>query len=242
MQPRLNPWVLFEGFSLLNKPGIRAYVIFPLLANFLAFVALFYSFYRFALYSQGQFIAWLPSWLAFTSYLLWPVIIVLALLCLIYGFTLLGNFIAAPFNAFLSEAVEEHYGFPSNQQAFSAAYLMKVIYMSLWRELRKLLWSIKWWLLAFILSFIPVVNLLSLVIAAWLMAVQYLDYPADNHAVPFKQALRLFKQQGLNSLSFGGLTLLLSGIPLLNIFVMPAAVCAATILWHQQIKVDSHQA
>lgn len=231
----LQPLILLQGFKLLLKPGIRAYIIIPLLSNILAFAAMLYGFYRLAIQSQHGLLDWLPSWLGFLSYLIWPIMLILALLWLFYGFSVLGNLIAAPFNAFLSEAVEKHYGYPCANSPLSIIGLAKMVVKSLLRELRKLFYSIKWWLLAFIISFFPVINLLSLVIAAWLIAIQYLDYPADNHGISFRQALRRIKSNRLNHLTFGGSVLLFSALPVINFFVMPAAVCSATLLWHQNL-------
>lgn len=231
-----QPLILLQGFQLLLKPGIRAFIIVPLLSNIIAFAAMVYGIYRLAANSQFGLAEWLPSWLGFLSYLIWPVMIIFALLWIFYGFSVLGNLIAAPFNAFLSEAVEKHLGYPCANSPLTFTSIIKMIIKSLFRELRKLFYSIKWWLLAFIVSFIPVINLLSLAIAAWLIAIQYLDYPADNHGISFKKALAAIKTDKLNSLSFGGTVLFCHAIPIINFFVMPAAVCAATVLWHEEVK------
>lgn len=238
----LQPLIILQGFRLLIQPGIRAYILIPLLSNIIAFSAMIYGFYRLAAQSQFGLESWLPSWLGFLSYLIWPVMIVMALLWLFYGFSVLGNLIAAPFNAFLSEAVERHFGYPSANSPLTFYGIIKMISKSLLRELRKLFYSIKWWLLAFILSFFPVINLLSLAIAAWLLSIQYLDYPADNHSFSFAEALKRIKSNKLNHVSFGGSVLLCNALPIINFFTMPAAVCAATLLWHQNLHNSDTEA
>lgn len=224
--------ILLQGFRLLLKPKIRHFVIWPLLLNILIFVGLVYGAYYLGLYAQQQSLAFLPSWLSYISWLIWPVIVLLVLLCLLYGFSVLANLIAAPFNAFLSEAVEEHYGFIEAGQS-SIQQLLLSIPASIGRELQKLLYSLPWWLLAFVVSFVPILNILSLVTAAWLMAIQYMDYPADNHRIRFKTSLQLLRQRRLLLLPFGGSIILASLVPIINLLTMPAAVCAATVLWHQ---------
>src|SRR5690554_129406 len=227
-----NSLILLQGFRLLLKPKIRHFVIWPLLLNILIFAGLVYGAYYLGLYAQQQSLAFLPSWLSYISWLIWPVIVLLVLLCLLYGFSVLANLIAAPFNAFLSEAVEEHYGFIEAGQS-SIQQLLLSIPASIGRELQKLLYSLPWWLLAFVVSFVPILNILSLVIAAWLMAIQYMDYPADNHRIRFKTSLQLLRQRRLLLLPFGGSILLAGLVPIINLLTMPAAVCAATVLWHQ---------
>lgn len=227
-----NAFVLLQGFGLLFQPKIRHFVIWPLILNIFIFVALIYGAYTFGLYAQQESLSLLPDWLSYISWLIWPVIFILVLLCLLYGFSVLANLIAAPFNAFLSEAVEEHYGFIEAGQN-SMQQLLLSIPASIGRELQKLLYSLPWWLLAFIVSFIPLLNILSLVIAAWLMAIQYMDYPADNHRIRFRKSLQLLRQRRLLLLPFGGSILLANLVPIINLLTMPAAVCAATVLWHQ---------
>lgn len=227
-----NAFILLQGFQLLLKPKIRHFVIWPLLLNSLVFVSLVYGAYHFGVHAQQQILEYLPSWLSYISWLIWPVIFLLTLLSLLYGFSVLANLIAAPFNAFLSEAVEAHYGFIEAGQS-NVRQLLLSIPASIGRELQKLLYSLPWWLLAFIVSFIPLLNILSLVIAAWLMAIQYMDYPADNHHIRFKTSLQLLRQRRLLLLPFGGSILLANLVPIINLLTMPAAVCAATVLWHQ---------
>lgn len=228
-----HPIILLEGFRILIKPGIRRYVILPLLANLLLFTGLIYGAWQLAVHSQQQLENWLPQWLNFASWLIWPVMALMALLLLIYGFTALGNLIAAPFNAFLSETVERQYGLISEDDSMSLSRMLASIPASLWRECQKLLYSIPWLILAFILSFIPLLNLLGLLISAWLLAIQYLDYPADNHRIRFRSALALIRQKRLSAAGFGATVFLASMVPLVNILTMPAAVCSATLLWHR---------
>ena len=97
------------------------------------------------------------------------------------------------------------------------------------------------------LSFIPLLNLITPIIGfywgAWNLYLQYLDYPADNNKISFGALLVDSRSQRKSALSFGGLVLLGSSIPLLNLLVMPAAVAGATSLWvaNQQANPPSTQ-
>lgn len=228
-----HPFILLDGFRLIFKPGIRAFVLLPLLSNVILFGFMLHNFYHLAITAQTQLMDYLPEWLHFTSWLIWPIAVLTAILMFIYGFTLLGNLIAAPFNAFLSEAVERRHGYESADGNLTWRRLLASIPTTMLRELQKILYSIKWWVLILILWFIPALNLLSLLITAWLLAMQYLDYPADNHRIRFKDTIKILQKHRLQSLLFGLSVALANMIPIVNILTMSASVCAATLLWHR---------
>lgn len=64
-----------------------------------------------------------------------------------------------------------------------------------------------------------------------MLTVQYMDYPMDNNHISFLQLRQALQQKKLLSLSFGISTLLFIYIPIINLFVMPAAVAGATAMW-----------
>ncbi len=67
--------------------------------------------------------------------------------------------------------------------------------------------------------------------SAWMLAIQYCDYPFDNHKVPFKEMRTALRTRKITNMQFGALTSLFTMIPLLNLFIMPVAVCGATAMW-----------
>jgi CysZ protein len=93
-------------------------------------------------------------------------------------------------------------------------------------------------LLTLIVSFIPVVNLLAPVIAglwaAWSLALQYQDYPADSDQMSFAALRQHLGANRWQSLSFGFSALLASSVPFVNLFLLPATVVGGTLLWCQQ--------
>ncbi len=79
---------------------------------------------------------------------------------------------------------------------------------------------------------LPVVGqILWFLFLAWMMAVQYKDYPFDNHKISFTRMRQALKQRQGLSYSFGITTAVFSMIPLVNLVVMPVAICGATALW-----------
>lgn len=217
------------------RPGIRAFVILPLLANIVVMGgALWWLFSQF-----GGWMTWLmdkvPGWLQWLDYLIWPVAVISVLLIFSYFFSTVANIIASPFNGWLSEKLEaELTGRPAPDQGW--ADLMKDISRILKREVVKLLYYIPRAIILLILFFIPGVGqtiapVLWFIFGAWMMSVQYGDFPFDNHKVSFPDMKRTLRRDNMTNLQFGSLVSVLTMIPFVNLFIMPAAVCGATALW-----------
>jgi CysZ protein len=230
-----GPHYLREGLKLILSPGLRLFVLLPLTINLLVFIGLI------AL-SLQQFSGWveafmpsLPSWLSFLEYLLWPLFVTLVLLMVFFTFNLVANIIAAPFNGFLAEKVEIVARGQDNFPAFSWSELFAMVPRTLSREMRKLGYFLPRSIALLILSFIPVLNIIAaplwLLFGIWMMAVQYIDYPADNNKVSWDAMLAWLRAKRWQSLGFGGITYLALLIPFVNLLMMPAAVAGATLFW-----------
>ena len=230
-----GPDYLREGLKLILSPGLRLFVLLPLAINLLVFIGLI-------VVSLQQFNGWveafmpsLPNWLSFLEYLLWPLFVVLVLLMVFFTFNLVANIIAAPFNGFLAEKVEIVARGQDNFPAFSWAELFAMVPRTLSREMRKLGYFLPRSIALLILSFIPVLNIVAaplwLLFGIWMMAVQYIDYPADNNKVSWDAMLAWLRAKRWQSLGFGGITYLALLIPFVNLLMMPAAVAGATLFW-----------
>jgi CysZ protein len=230
-----GPQYLREGLKLVLSPSLRLFVLLPLAVNLLLFVGLIYvAGHQFSLWVDSLMPS-LPNWLSFLEYLLWPLFVVLVLLMVFFSFTLLANIIAAPFNGFLAEKVEVVVRGEDHFPPFSWAELGAMVPRTLGREARKLAYFLPRAIALLILSFIPVVNLVAaplwLLFGVWMMAVQYIDYPADNNKLSWQDMLAWLREKRWQSLSFGGITYAALLIPFVNILVMPAAVAGATLFW-----------
>jgi CysZ protein len=230
-----GPQYLREGLRLVLSPGLRLFLLLPLTINVLLFAGLV----GFAL---TQFNVWvetlmpsLPSWLSFLEYLLWPLFVVLVLVMIFFSFTLLANIIAAPFNGFLAEKVEVVVRGQDDFPPFRWGELVAMLPRTVGRELRKLRYFLPRALGLLVLSFIPVLNLVAtplwILFGIWMMAVQYIDYPADNNKLGFDEMLAWLREKRWQSLGFGGIVYLALLVPLLNLLIMPAAVAGATLFW-----------
>lgn len=228
-----GPRYLLDGFRLLRKPGLRRFVIVPVLVNLLLFGGLIGLAYGWVDHTARYFIDRLPDWLHWLSYLVVPVFVVVSLVVIFYAFSIVANVIAAPFNGLLAEAVEYH--LTGRQLQADWGQLLRDVLPSLISELRKLLYFSLRALPLLLLMLIPVVNmaasLLWLLFSAWMMTVQYMDYPMANNRLFFKEQRARLRRRPLLAWSFGGLVMLATLVPVVNFFVMPAAVAGATALW-----------
>ena len=57
----------------------------------------------------------------------------------------------------------------------------------------------------------------------------------DNHQLGFADVKEAVRSRRLSSMGFGGLVALCAGIPVVNFFVVPAAVVGATLLWVEEL-------
>ena len=228
---------LFEGLAMIRQPGLRRYVAMPLAINILLLAGAFgYGAVHYDAWTQSL-TAWLPDWLSFLSWLINLLATLLVILVLLYVFTLVANLIAAPFNAVLSVKVEEKLTGrpPESNTAFHI-----VMVRSLWREVAKILYYLPRVVGLVIVSLIPGINaaapLLWVLFGAWMMAVEFTDYGADNNEVSFPTLRRRLGRARWQALGFGVMAYVLLAIPLLNLVLIPAAVAGGTVFWVRNLK------
>ena len=233
---------LLTGLGLILKPGIRAYVIIPLIINTLLFTLLIW----FGAQQFGVFLDWLmpglPDWLQWLSWILWLIFAIGGLLILFFTFSLLANLVGAPFNGLLAEAVERHL---TGEKPTGAGNFFASIIPSILNEVKKMAYFLLWAIPFLVLFLIPGVNLaapfLWFVFSAWMLSLEYLDYPMANHDMLFTQQRSKISNKRFMSLGFGGAVSVATMIPIANFIVMPAAVAGATALWVEQLKQTENQ-
>jgi CysZ protein len=231
---------LLEGFRLLRRPGIRPFVIIPLLVNMALFgLGLWWGYQQIDTLNTLVLDA-LPGWLAWLSWLLWPLFFLVAVLLVFYGFSLAANLIASPFNGFLAEKVEQLLSGEAPADTIDWRELLLMVPRSILRELLKMAYYLPRVLVVFLITLIPSVNVISPVLwfllGAWMMTIQYIDYPIDNHRLGFAKVRQGVRCQRGVSLGFGGAVMLCTMVPIVNLFIMPAAICGATAWWVSELK------
>lgn len=229
-----------EGASIIFKRGYRRFIVVPLLVNIFIFI-LATIFLVSALNDiASQLISFLPGWLHWLSWLIGPLVGLVFVVGYGYFFTIITNIISAPFFGMLAEKIEcDLTGRPAGNEP-----LIAMIPRTLLREMTKLWYFLSRGLLVLLvfvaLLLIPGVNILGTCIAAlwgcWCLAIQYTDYAADNHQLEFPDLRKSLGQRRMTSLGYGGIVLVGSMIPLVNIFIPPIAVAGAVVFWVREIN------
>lgn len=235
LSPRSGFHYFLQGFSLAFAPKTRLFVLLPLLINILifgsAFLYLFYSLSDWINYWLG----FIPDWLDWLYYVLWPMIFLGSLLSSSYFFSILANWIASPFNGVLSEHIEAKLSGEKPPQT-GIFDILKDLPRILVREWKKLTYFIPRALGLILLFFIPglgqtITPLLWFIFNAWMLSLQYSDYPFDNHKISFKSMRRTLCTERTRQFTFGLSVSLVTMVPIVNLIIMPVAVCGATALW-----------
>lgn len=219
----------FDGVRYMRQPGIKRYVAFPILFNMVLIGAA--SWWGIHLINDwtGALANWLPSWLAWLYWVLMPLLVLTLVLALAYLFSTFLMILMAPINGLLSEKIDRQQGAQLPPES-----LWSLTKRTLWRELVKLGYLLPRYLLLILLSFVPVVQLavpfLWVVVTCWVMALQYIDYSFDNRQLEFTETKAALHQDRLTALGFGAIVALLFTVPIVNWFVMPAAIIGATLM------------
>ncbi|EKO3947328.1 sulfate transporter CysZ [Vibrio fluvialis] len=239
-QQRSGLGYFFYGFDIAVSPGIRRFVLMPLLTNILLVGGALYYLFSHLDSWINDWMGQIPDWLSWLSYILWPLLVITILATFSYFFSTLANFIAAPFNGLLAEKVEEKLtGKKVNDDGVLA--VVRDLPRIMAREWRKLVYVLPKAIGLFILLLIPALGqtlgpILWFIFTAWMLAIQYCDYPFDNHKVTFNDMRNSLKQKQGKAYTFGMLVSVLTTIPVVNLFVMPVAVCGATAMWVNEFR------
>lgn len=233
-----------RGLRLLSKPGIRLWVALPLLINIALFAGLTGLAIDYFSTLLNSLTSWLPDWLGFITWLIWGLFGLTLLFIYGYTFTIFANLIASPFYGVLAERTQHLLGHGTADETLSWDSIKAIAWRSFIRELRKLVYFlpriIGVLLLCLVLSFIPLLNLLTPFIVflwgAWSMALQYLDYPADINQVSFDELRQQTRSRKRLTAGFGSLVLIGTSIPIINLLILPAAVTGATSLWLEEFS------
>ena len=170
------------------QPGLRQFVMVPLAANILLFSLMGWTLYQVISDFYDAAMLSVPEWLQFLSWLITPLLWLVGSLMTGYVSTLAVLMLTSPFHALLSERVEELVtGEPiPSSDGFGRALLE--VPRAFLREVRKLLTYLPMTLGVLLLTIIPVFTAFAplgwFLLGAWMMSLQFIDYPMDNHAYP----------------------------------------------------------
>jgi len=229
---------VFSGFKLIIQPGIRIYVLIPFLINAL----LFASVIAYGSDILSDFInRWSTGWWEWIRWILWPLFVIVSLAVVFFCFSIVANLIAAPFNGFLAEAIENKL---SNTELSDTGGLKAIpaeIIKAIKSESRKFLYFLIRAIPLLLLFFVPVVGqtaapFLWLLFGSWMLALEYMDYPMANHGIAFPEQRGIMIMKKKRTFGFGLGVMLLTFIPVINFIAMPVAVAGASKMWVDKLK------
>lgn len=228
----------FTGLGMITRPGLRRYIIIPLLINLMLFSLLI-------VWLSNEFGAMValytpkfPEWLSWLGTVVWLLFAALIVVMIFFTFTLVANIIAAPFNSLLAEAAEAQLTGEQGSGGWGKAVREAPGVML--DAVRKLLFFMLMAIPLLVLFLIPGINLFAPLIwgafSAWVIALEYLDYPLGNHSLRLKQQRTLAGNHRALTFGFGVATLAATLIPFINLLAIPAATLGATTLWVKELR------
>ncbi len=233
-----GPRHLLLGFRLLLRPGVRGFMLIPLLGNVLLYsLAAGLAFYGL----DNALDRWLPASIDWLRLLLYPLLGVLLLVLSLLSFTLVGNLILAPFNGLLSQRVERALTgtITSAPQETMGAAMRRSTKQAVWR-----LGFIAVRVIGvFLLGLIPVIGVvavpLGIALGGWLLALEFSDNPIGNWAWEPARQRAFMRAHRSGMIGFGLSVMGLSLVPVVNFAVIPAAVAGMTAYCLHLREVDA---
>jgi len=227
---------LLQGARLILRRELRHFIIVPLFINILLFIGFIAFFAIYLSHYLNDFTQSYPAWLiAILGWLFWIIFGIAGFLITTFLFTILTNIIGSPFYGLLAEKTEQEFC-TSTTRTLTSIPFWKIFTRTLTREALKLIYFVPWLLLCLILFLFPptfpIAPFIWWIVLAWIAAVQYIDYAADNQQISLRAMIRQLKKSPLLILGFGAAVTLCMAIPGANLIVPPAAVVGGTLLWH----------
>ena len=222
---------LLRGAGLLLHPELRGLILAPLGLMLAAYGALVVAALEFLGPTLTGLGAALPDALAglagFLEGLAW--LLVFALLGIFA--LLLSQTLAAPFYSALARRTERLLAGGNQERGRS---LWGELGATFTRELEKLRWSLPRLAVLLGVSLIPGLGLLAapltLLLGAWMLAAQFLDFTQENRGQHFAETLQLMRRHRLGVLAFGIPLALGVTLPVLGALVGALAVISGAVL------------
>lgn len=210
----------------ISHPKLIVLSAFPIFITLLVVAISIYGILIGALgfFKQNLF-HWMGSYSNFAGGMAAFILVAIALYFALQTITLLMALCSSPFNDLIAEATEEATGQVRIQQSVST--FIRVFFL----DLRKTALSIGFVILLSILSFVPLVGVFSFLGFALVQTFTFVTYPQSRRRHGIRESLSWIRQNWVTSLGFGLASLLIFGIPVLNLFAIPIAVIGGTLIF-----------
>ena len=225
---------LLHGVRLARSRPLRRFVWAPMVISLIVIVALLVLGYGAVEAAVDWTLGLVPPWLDWLGGALEILLYALGIIVAGWTFALLAVLLASPFLGSLSACAErEAFGTgPGHDESLGRAVAGALV-----REARKLAYHVPRLAALFVVTLIPVVNaaapLLWFAFGAWMLAVQFIDYAAENRGLEFIETLARLRANRGAAFAFGAAVALLLAVPFAAVVVIPAAVCGGAVLWRR---------
>ena len=222
---------------LLKHPRLLRFVAIPFAINLVVFSLAVYFGLDLFTHLLEQYLPQGEAWyLAVLYYLAWLVAGLLTTVVVFFGFTVVGNLLASPFNELLSERIEVLVTRTTETSPFSLGGFVADSGRAMLTELKKQLFFIIGMLLLLLMNLLPGFGPLAYAVLAplftlFFLVIEYLSFVLMRKQVRFGEQRRYVFGHPLLMAGFGCAVFCLLAIPLLQFFCIPLAVSGATLLW-----------
>ncbi len=229
-----------KGLGMLRQPRVRLWAVLPIVVSALLFGCLIYLATGLLQPEISGMESWLNAhlpWLSWMGSFVWFLFAVLVTGVTAYGFVTVAAIVSCPFNPVLAEAAERS----RTGRVPKGMPLGRVILglpVTLVQETKKILYYVFWAVPVLILCliFLPASPFIWAAFSGWMLALEFTDYPMDNHGLKFRDMRRSLARRRMTSFGFGMAVLGFAMIPVANILTVPGAVCGATLLWLDELQ------
>jgi CysZ protein len=222
---------------LLKHPRLLRFVAIPFSINLVVFSLAVYFGIDLFTHLLEQYLPQGDAWyLAVLYYLAWVVAGMLTTVVVFFGFTVVGNLLASPFNELLSERIELLVKGGGDANPFTLTGFVAESGRAMLIELKKQLFFIVGMLLLLLMNLMPGFGPLAYAVLAplftlFFLVIEYLSFVLMRKQVSFRQQRQYVFGRPLLMAGFGCAVFCLLAIPLLQFFCIPLAVSGATLLW-----------
>jgi len=235
-RPLSGPAYLFEGLRMLRQPGLRRYVVMPVLGNLLIFTLAAIGLYFGIDYAFDR---WIPEGWSWLRWLLLPLLALGLLAFGMFAFAVLANLLLSPFLGALSAKVDELQG---GRPAPPSKGFFKDLVEDFSVQFRRLGYGLVCLLGVFVLGFVPIVQLLAaplgVLVSSWLLAVEYASNPLGNRRWSLADQLGLLRAHRWTVVGFGLASFALTLVPIINLVIVPASVVGITLLVRDRLNAS----
>jgi CysZ protein len=219
--------------------GNRRVFLLSLIASVVTFFALLALVALLALYTDDLVRRWFfePStWYGQVGF--WALVALLFVLLLVVGLNTVPLLLLAPLQDPLSEATEQACGTSGGGGAFSLGGVLRGAWVSIAHTAARIALLLGGHALLLPLHLVPGVGsalwaALSITWTIYWLAAEYLDAAMARQLYPFSEVRRAVLRRLPLCMGFGAAVYLLMWLPVLNLFFVPLAVVAGTLLFHE---------